>query len=123
MPVWLAAGVLCGAFPLGAVDRLWGFVYSTIPLKEDLIRPAEAWAMQAVAVAMAGAAAGMSLREGRAIFWSGLAAAAGGWCTMASLPVSPPAWLVLAHPLLAAAALRLGWSVRKRREEERKSMQ
>jgi hypothetical protein len=123
MPVWMAVGLLCGAVPLGVVDRLWGFVYSMIPLKEDLIRPAVVWAMQAMAVAMAGAAAGMGLREGRAIFWSALAAAAGGWWTMTALPVSPPVWFVLAHPLLAGSALRLGWSARRQTSEERKSMQ
>lgn len=91
--VLLAVGV-----PLRALDLLWAFVLSQVPLKVDAIRPGELLALSLMAGCILGFICGR-LRP-RIALWVGVAALA----SLVMVPARLPLWYWLLLPLLSAAS-------------------
>jgi len=84
--------------PLRALDLLWAFVLSQVPLKVDAIRPAEFLALSLAAACLLGLACG-AMRRGTAL-WVCITAVV----CLVSIPARLPLWYWVLLPLTAAGS-------------------
>jgi hypothetical protein len=110
------------AAPLIALDRLWAFVYSNIPLKDGLERSPALWTVNAVVVVAAAILMGLALRRAPGAaprnalsrvfalaFAIVIAAAISMWVSVGAAPALYAAVIALAAP----AATFLSFSLKK----------
>jgi hypothetical protein len=106
VPMAAAAAVL----PLAALDRLWSFVYSQIPLKDSLDRAPLLLAINVVLLAVSSVAAGSSVRtRPQAVATAALSAVLAGfvlWIAPASAPLLYVIAALAAAPAGCFAAYR-----------------
>lgn len=101
VPENVLLALLAFAAPLRALDLLWAFVLSQVPLKVDAIRPQEFLLVSLAAACVLGFAAGAMRR--RVDLWIGAAAL----LALATIPARLPLWDWVLLPLLASGAAAL----------------
>ena len=109
----VAAALVAVAMPLLLLDRLWSFVYSTIPLKDGFERAPGFWAANALCVAICAAVCGSlarSLFRAIGVALGAVAAACALWLGAAAVRVLYAVAVIVAAPAssLAAYAWRRG---------------
>jgi len=103
----VAAALVAVAMPLLLLDRLWSFVYSSIPFKDGLERAPGFWAANVVCVCVCAAVCGSLARSFVRAMGVALAAAVGAgcalWCSAATAPLFYAGLVILAAPASSMA--------------------
>jgi hypothetical protein len=106
----VAAAMLAVALPWLLLDRLWRFVYSSIPLKDGLGRAPGFWAVSLVCVCLSAALCGSfgrSFPRAAAIAVAAAVAAIGAlWCGTATVPAVYAGLAILAAPASSLAGFQ-----------------
>jgi hypothetical protein len=103
----VTAALVAVAMPLLLLDRLWSFVYSSIPLKDGLERAPVFWAANVVCVCVCAAVCGSLAHSlSRAVgvaFAAAVGAACALWCSTATAPLVYAGLVILAAPASSMA--------------------